>query len=112
MFTDTEKKFKEAKQLFIQQQYALAYPLLQQVKEAFPDNQISNNTYLHDDINYYFIVCRLKLRLPVAEDEATHYIDWVNNAPRGQLMSYHLAKFYFDKDDFSNAISYYEQAGA
>ncbi|MES2849368.1 MAG: tetratricopeptide repeat protein [Bacteroidota bacterium] len=110
VFTDTEKKFKEAKQLFIQQQYALAYPLLQQVKETFPDNQISNNTYLHDDINYYFIVCRLKLRLPVAEDEATHYIDWVNNAPRGQLMSYHLAKFYFDKDDFSSAISYYEQA--
>ena len=111
VFTDTEKKLKEAKQLFIQQQYALAYPLLQQVKEEFPDNQISNNTYLHDDINYYFIVCRLKLRLPVAEDEATHYIDWINNTPRGQLMSYHLAKFYFDKDDFSRAISYYEQAG-
>ncbi len=111
VFTDAEKKFKEAKQLFIQQQYALAYPLLHQVKEQYPDNQISNNTYLHDDINYYFIVCRLKLRLPVAEDEATHYIDWVNNTPRGQLMSYHLAKFYFDRDDFSNAINYYEQAG-
>lgn len=111
VFTDPEKKFKEAKQLFIQQQYALAYPLLQQVKEQYPDNQASNNTYLHDDVNYYFTVCRLKLRLPVAEDEAIHYIDWVNNTPRGQLMSYHLAKFYFDKDDFSKAISYYEQAG-
>jgi len=111
VFTDPEKKFKEAKQLFIQQQYALAYPLLQQVKEQFPDNQISNNTQLHDDVNYYFIVCRLKLRLPIAEEEATQYIDWVNNTPRGQLMSYHLAKFYFDKDDFSRAISYYEQAG-
>ena len=111
VFTDDERKFKEAKQLFIQQQYALAYPLLQQVKEQYPDNQISNNTYLHDDVNYYFIVCRLKLRLELAEDEATHYIDWVNNTPRGQLMSYHLAKFYFDKDNFSQAISYYEQAG-
>ncbi len=111
VFTDTEKKFKEAKQLFIQQQYALAYPLLQQVKEQYPDNQASNNTYLHDDVNYYFIVCRLKLRLPVAEEEAMHYIDWVNNTPRGQLMSYHLAKFYFDKDNFSSAINYYEQAG-
>ncbi len=111
VFTGTEKKFKEAKQLFIQQQYALAYPLLQELKEQNPGNQISNNTYLHDDINYYFIVCRLKLRLPVAEDEAMHYIDWVNNTPRGQLMSYHLGKFYFDKDDFSMAIRYYEQAG-
>lgn len=111
VFTDPHKKFKEAKQLFIQQQYALAYPLLQQVKDQYPDNQISNNTQLHDDVNYYFIVCRLKLRLPVAAEEAIHYIDWVNNTPRGQLMSYHVAKFYFDKDDFSRAISYYEQAG-
>lgn len=111
VFTDAQKKFKEAKQLFIQQQYGLAYPLLQQVKEQYPDNQISNNTQLHDDVNYYFIVCRLKLRLPIAEEEAMQYIDWVNNTPRGQLMSYHLAKFYFDKDDFSKAISYYEQAG-
>jgi TolA-binding protein len=111
VFTDTEKKFKEAKQLFIQQQYALAYPLLQQVKEQYPDNQISNNTQLHDDVNYYFVVCRLKLRLPIAEEEASHYIDWVNNTPRMELMSYHLAKFYFDKDDFRKAITYYEQAG-
>ncbi len=111
VFTDPDKKFKEAKQLFIQQQYALAYPLLQQVKDQYPENQISNNTQLHDDVNYYFTVCRLKLRLPIAEEEAIHYIDWVNNTPRGQLMSYHLAKFYFDKDDFSRAISYYEQAG-
>ncbi len=111
VYTDPERKFKEARQLFVQKQYALAYPLLQAVKEQYPDNQVSNNTYLHDDVNYYFIVCRLKLRLPLAEDEANHYIEWVNNAPRGQLMSYHLGKFYFEKNDFTNAISNYEQAG-
>ena len=111
VFTDAEKKFKEAKDLFIKQQYALAYPLLEAVKQQYPDNQQTNHTYLHDDVNYYFIVCRLKLRLPVAEEEANHYIDWVNNEPRGQLMSYHLGKFYFDKDDFSKAISNYEHAG-
>jgi len=89
----------------------LAYPLLEAVKQQYPDNQQSNNTPLHDDVNYYFILCRLKLRLPVAEAEASHYTDWVNNEPRGQLMSYHLGKFYFEKDDFSNAISNYERAG-
>ena len=111
VFTDGERKFKEAKELFIKQQYALAYPLLQQVKDEYPDNQKSNNTYLSDDVNYYFIVCRLKLQLPIAEDEAIHYIDWINNAPRAELMSYHLGKFYFIKDDFTNAIKYYEAAG-
>ena len=111
VFTDTEKKFKEAKELFVKQQYALAYPLLQEVKQQYPDNQKSNNAYLNDDVNYYYTVTRLKLQLPIAEEEAKHYIDWVNNEPRKELMSYHLGKFYFTKDDFSNAIENYERAG-
>jgi len=111
VFTDVEKKFKEAKELFIKQQYALAYPLLQDVKEQYPDKQKSDNVYLNDDVNYYYIVCRLKLQLPISEEEAKHYIEWVNNQPRLELMSYHLGKFYFIKNDFSSAIKYYEIAG-
>ena len=111
VFTDTEKKFKEAKDLFVKHQYALAYPLLEAVKQQNPDNQKSNHSYLNDDVNYYFIVCRLKLQLPVAEEEANHYIDWVNNEPRVELMSYHLGKFYFEKNEFQHAIENYENAG-
>ncbi len=111
VFTDPEKKFKEAKELFVKQQYALAYPLLQEVKLQYPDNQKSNNAYLNDDVNYYYIVTRLKLQLPIAEEEAGQYIDWVNNEPRKELMSYHLGKFYFLKDDFRKAIENYERAG-
>ena len=110
VITDEEKEFKDAKELFIKQQYALAYPLLQAVKEKYPDKEKSNNVSLNDDVNYYFIVCRLKLQLPIAEEEATHYIDWVNNQPRIELMSYHLGKFYFIKNDFTKAIKYYEKA--
>jgi len=111
VITDAEKKFKEAKVLFIKKQYALAYPLLQEVKEQYPDKEKSNNVYLNDDVNYYFIVCRLKLQLPIAEEEAKHYIDWVNNEPRIELMSYHLGKFYYLKNEFAPAIKYYEKAG-
>ncbi|MEO6722204.1 MAG: tetratricopeptide repeat protein [Ferruginibacter sp.] len=110
-FTDPEKRFKEAKELFVKQQYALAYPLLQDVKQQYPDNQKSNNAYLSDDVNYYYTVTRLKLQQPIAEEEARHYIDWVNNEPRKQLMSYHLGKFYFTKEDFTKALEQYEKAG-
>ena len=110
VITDGEKEFKDAKELFIKQQYALAYPLLQAVKEKYHEKEKSNNVSLNDDVNYYFIVCRLKLQLPIAEEEATHYIDWVNNQPRIELMSYHLGKFYFIKNDFTKAIKYYEKA--
>lgn len=111
VFTDQEKKFKEAKELFVKQQFALAYPLLKEVKQQIPDNQKTNNNYVYDDVNYYYIVTRLKLQLPIAEEEATQYINWVNNEPRIQLMSYHLGKFYFLKDDFTKAIEKYERAG-
>jgi tetratricopeptide (TPR) repeat protein len=109
--TDTEKKYKDAKELFVKEQFALAYPLLKELKEQYPDNTISNHTYLNDDINYFFIVCELKLLQPVAEDEAKLYVAVVSNEPRRQLMSYHLAKFYFTKEKFSDAITYYERAG-
>ncbi|MEP7110026.1 MAG: tetratricopeptide repeat protein [Ferruginibacter sp.] len=111
VFTDPEKKFKAAKELFVKQQYALAYPLLEEVKQQYPDNQKSNNAYLNDDVNYYYIVTRLKLQLPIAEEEANQYINWVNNEPRKELMSYHLGKYYFTRDDFRKAIENYERAG-
>ena len=109
--TDPEKKYKDAKEFFVKEQYALAYPLLEELKEQYPDNTISNHTYINDDVNYYYIVCELKLQQPIAEEEARHYINVVSNEPRRQLMSYHLAKYYFIKEDFSNAINYYERAG-
>jgi len=109
--TDPEKKFKDAKELFVKEQFALAYPLFAELKAENPDNTISNHTYINDDVNYYYIVCELKLQQPVAEQEARHYISVVPNEPRRQLLSYHLAKYYFVKEDFNNAINYYERAG-
>jgi TolA-binding protein len=109
--TDPEKKYKDAKELFVQEQFALAYPLFAELRAKYPDNTVSDHAYLNDDVNYYYIACELKLQQPVAEQEAKHYINVVSNEPRRQLMSYQLAKFYFLKEDFSNAINYYERAG-
>ena len=108
---DPEKKFKDAKELFVKEQFALAYPLFAELKGQYPDNTTSDHAYINDDVNYYYIVCELKLQQPIAEQEARHYISVVSNEPRRQLLSYHLAKYYFGKEDFSNAINYYERAG-
>jgi len=108
---DIEKKYKEAKELFVKEQFALAYPLLKELKQQYADNTISDHTYINDDVNYYYVVCQLKLKHQVAEKESRRYVDVVANEPRRQLMSYHLAKYYFLQDDFSNAINYYERTG-
>ena len=109
--TDPEKMFKEAKEYFMQEQYALAYPLLSALQAQTPENSASDHAYLNDDLNYYYIVCELKLNLPRAESAAKQYIDLVNNEPRRKMLSYALAKFYFTKEDFGTALGYYEKSG-
>jgi tetratricopeptide (TPR) repeat protein len=109
--TDPERSFKEAKEFFIKEQYALAYPLLKELKKQYPENTASSHTYLNQDINYYFIVTGLAMEQPVAEAEAAVFIEVANNEPRQQIMSYHLAKYYFTKSDFEKAIEFYVRAG-
>ncbi len=109
--TDPERKYKEAKEFFVKEQYALAYPLMKELKKSYPDNTVSDHTYINDDVNYYYIACQLKLMHEVAEKEAIQYTSNVTNEPRRQILSFHLAHYYFLKDDFSNAIDYFEKAG-
>jgi len=109
--TDPEKSFKDAREYFIKGEYTLAYPLLKPLLDKYPENTTSSHAYLNQDIEYYFIVCELKLNQEVAENEAKRYIDAANNEPRQQLMSFHLAQYYFIRNDFARAVVYYERAG-
>lgn len=109
--TDPEKKYKAAKEFFTLEQYAFAYPLVKELRNDFPASTASNHTYLYDDIEYFYLACRLRLMEPAAADDAAHYINTVTNDPRVQLLSFHLAHYYFLKDDFSNAITFYDRAG-
>ena len=111
VYTDPEKTFKEARDLFTDKQYALAYPLLDELQSQIPANQKSNCQYLYDDVQYYYIVCRLKLQLAVAAEEGQQYLNRINNEPRKELMSFHLARYYFLQSNYTAAIQLYEQAG-
>jgi len=109
--TDPEKNFKEAKEFFIKGEYSLAYPLLKPLMDKYPENTQSSHAYLNQDIAYYYIVCGLKLNQEVAEASAKRFVDAANNEPRQQMMSFHLARYYFTKNDFARAVVYYERAG-
>jgi tetratricopeptide (TPR) repeat protein len=109
--TDPEKNFKTAREYFIKGEYTLAYPLLKPLLDKYPDNTTSSHAYLNQDIEYFLIVCELKLNQEIAEDQAKRFIDAANNEPRQQLMSFHLAQYYFTRNDYARAIVYYERAG-
>ncbi len=109
--TDPEKNFKEAKDFFMKGQYALAYPLLKPLLREYPENTQSSHAYLNQDIEYYYLVCGLKLNQEIAEESARIFVEAANNEPRQQMMSFHLARYYFIKNDFARAVIFYERAG-
>jgi tetratricopeptide (TPR) repeat protein len=109
--TDPEKNFKDAKEYFIKGDYSLAYPLLKPLVDKYPENTQSSHAYLNQDIEYYYIVCGLKLNQPIAEESAKRFVDAANNEPRQQMMGFHLARYYFVKNDFARAVVFYERAG-
>ena len=109
--TDPEKKYKEVKEMMVKEAYAQAYPLTRELKAQYADNTVSDHAYINEDVNFYYIVCELKLMLDIAKDDAEKYIHDVNNEPRRQMLSFQLGHYYFLKDDYANAISSFDRAG-
>lgn len=109
--TDPEKTYKQAKDYFMKGDYLLAYPLLKTLRDKYPDNTSSEHAYLNQDVNYFFVATGLKLDQSVAEEEAQRFLKSAIDEPRKQLMSFFLAQFYFQKENFPRAALYYERAG-
>ncbi len=108
---DPEKKYKVAEDLFLREQYQLAFPLFQELKKQYVENEKSDHTFLYENVNYYYSACVLKMQHPLAEEEALGFLEKVDNDPLNQRLSFHLAQFYFKKNNYEKAIVYYERAG-
>ncbi len=108
---DPDADFKLAKELYGKQQFSLAYPLFKLLynEEDFRRSNFPVSAGL--EAKYYAVVCGLKLNDETAEPIAKTFISVEHNAPRVQMMSYHLAEYYYRKKDFTSAIAYYEKAG-
>ena len=110
-YTDEEADYKKVKEFIAKEEYAFAYPLIKDLKKKYPVERNSDHSYINDDINYFNALCELKLMQDIGKDDAEEYINSVSNEPRKQIMSYHLAHYYFLKNDFGNAINAYTDAG-
>ncbi len=108
IYNDVDASFKEAKELYQEQKFSLAYPLFEKLyldKDRESNIPISVQT----EAKYYSIVCRLQLNDITAVDEANDFISLEHNAPRIEMMGYHLAEYHYKHQNFSDAITYYEK---
>ena len=109
--TDEEKNYKAAREFIAKEQYAFAYPLLKELKHKYPANRKADHAYINDDLDYYNALCELKLLQDIGCEDAEEYLRSVSNEPRRQLMSFHLAHYYFLKNDYEKAVRHFDMAG-
>ena len=102
-------KFKEAKEYFQKEYYSLAYPLLKELQQSLRETDKANRGVTSQEINYYTTVCALKQNEGRSEDMALEFIDVEENTARVQMMNFHLAEYYYRKQNFSEAADRYEQ---
>ena len=106
--TDQQAAFKQAKEYYQKEYYSLAYPLFRELQSDLKEADRSDEALNYQEIHYYTIVCALKQNDSSAVYDARQFIDLENNKARAEMMSYHLAEYYFRRQEFGTAIHLYE----
>lgn len=111
VINDPARVYKEVRDHVNNGRYAMAYPLVKGLKDNFPLNDNVENVFMREDIVYFDILCRLKLDIEAAALDAVAFIRTPGTIPREQLMSFHLAHFYFTRGEYEDAVEYFSKAG-
>ena len=105
---DPQGTFKQAKEFFQREQYSLAYPILKDLQLQLRDHDRTDQAIAAQEIKYYTTVCALKQNERGAVEKARDFIDLEDNNSRVQMMSFHLAEYYFRQGDYAKALEQYE----
>lgn len=109
-YRDEQEAFHFAKEYFQKGQYNLAYPILKELKQSLKETHRINNQVMAQEVDYYTTVAALKQNESRAELDAQQYIEITENNARVQMMNFHLAEYYFRKQQFADAVTLYEGA--
>ena len=84
IYSDPDAAFKQAKELYQEQKFSLAYP---QFEKLYLDKtrQSSIPISVQTEAKYYSIVCRLQLNDVTAVEAANDFISLEHNAPRIEM---------------------------
>ncbi|MFN6335537.1 MAG: tetratricopeptide repeat protein [Sphingobacteriales bacterium] len=109
--TDPLQALSQAKELYQNGQYNLAYPILLDLRNKIRSKRTIGEI-ASDELEFYIIAIELKRNEASAEKQALLFVQLNGNDALQQKMSFQLAEFYFRQQDYRNAIISYEQASA
>ncbi len=108
IYIDPQENFKLAKEYYQKDMFNLAYPLFKELQQSLRETDRINETVMSQEVDYYTTVCALKQNEGRAEDIAKEYIELTRNNGRAQMLSFHLAEFYYREQKFADAVQLYE----
>ncbi len=79
---DPDAEFKQAKELYAEQQFNLAYPLFNELSTKYNYNESNFPVSSALEAKYYAIACHLQLNDETAVNDAKTFIEAEHNAPR------------------------------
>lgn len=103
-------RFRQAEDYFLNQQYSLALPILLDLEQQLQSAAYTRNPIQAEELKFYLLACRLYQNDERAVTPAVDYISFTHNKPRAGQLAFHLANFYFLRQDFYKAVQYYELA--
>ena len=105
-WADPDAAFKEAKQLYQQNQFSLAFPVF---KRLYNNGVKQSNmpVQLLADAQYYYIICGLQLDESGAAELAKTFVELDNHLAHVQMVSFYLGEYYYQRKEYHNALVYY-----
>ena len=109
--TDPDSEFKQAKDLYFRGQYSLAYPIFKTLTYSAPYQKSNIPEARAVEARFYTLACSLMLNQASAEQTAKEFIHFEHSTPLVEMLSFQLAEYYFRKEQFEEALTYYKKAG-
>jgi len=105
-WSDPDAAFKEAKQLYQQEQFSLAFPVF---KRLYNNGIKQSNmpVQLMADVQFYYLVCGLQLDETGAAVAAKTFVELNNHVAHVQMVAYYLGEYYYQRKEYNTALAYY-----
>ncbi len=108
-FIEPDANFKQAKLLYQQNQFSLAYPLF----KLFYNNGVASSAvpnHVRTESLYYYIICGLQIDDESVVSSAQSFIELTTENVYKQIVSFYLGEFYYRRKEFGNALLYYDKS--
>lgn len=108
-FYDVAREYREARDLYDQQKYNLAYQQFRSFIDSYEEEDDAQSRLLLADAYYYLASCASKQKDPRTEDYYRDYLVEHKGHSLTNMAYFDLGNYYFDSRSYNAALDYYDK---